>query len=75
MVSPDYWTVRTDDQAGNGFEASDKETVALSVGGHLLAKARSSGSALGQSSSTAGRTTTSIPRGVPTTQHRTREMG
>ena len=33
-------------------------------------KARSSGSALGQSSSTAGRTTTSIPRGVPTTPRR-----
>ena len=26
------------DPAGNGFEASDKETVALSVDGHLLAK-------------------------------------
>jgi hypothetical protein len=26
------------DPAGNGFEASDKETVALSVNGHLLAK-------------------------------------
>jgi hypothetical protein len=37
---------------------------------HHRPKARSSGSAFGQSPSTAGRTTTSIPRGVPTTPRR-----